>query len=329
MQGGHCGGSAKEAVDLSEFGLSVSSDVVAWFWESRGWRATVATVYDQDVCEGETALQWTDGICSVFTVGKAGNDCFYRYRYEGLAEGRFDFVTRQIDLKLIDPLCSDATLFHFLSDVLLPAILDYQGDLVVHAGAVVVDGAAVLFLGESGRGKSTLTASFLAEGGTILSDDGIIVTCSDRCVIAEAVYPGVRLLPDSLSALFDASIPTAEVAHYAAKRRIIPDSRMSAGKYPAALLIFLSEPQESGKVSLAPMSAADACMGLVSKSFALNPSDKDRARGRIGQASRVANTLPAYALNYPRMMSSLPQVREAIFDALAVGGPRNQPRSVT
>ena len=308
--------------------MSVSSEAVAWFWESRGWRATVATVYDQDVCEGETALQWTDGICSVFKVGEAGADCFYRYRYEGLAEGRFDFETCRIDLKLIDPRCSEATLFHFLSDVLLPAILDHQGELIVHAGAVVVDGAAVLLLGASGRGKSTLTASFLAEGQTILSDDGIIISGSERGVCAEAVYPGIRLLPDSLSALFDASIPTAEVAHYAAKRRIIRDSRMSAGKYPAALLIFLSEPQESGPVSLAPMSAAEACMGLVSKSFALNPSDKDRARGRIQQASRVANTLPAYALCYPRKISSLPQVREAIIDAVAVGRLRNPPCSI-
>lgn len=329
MQGGHCGKPAQEAVDLLEFGLSVSSDAVAWFWESHGWRATVGASYDVDACERESALQWTDGVCSVFKVEAANADCFYRYRFEGLAEGRFNFEARRIDLKIIDPRCTEATLFHFLSDVLLPAILDHQGELVVHAGAVVVDGAAVLLLGASGRGKSTLTASFLAEGQTILSDDGIIISASECGVCAEAVYPGVRLLPDSLSALFDASILTAEVAHYAAKRRIIPDSRMSAGKYPAALLIFLSEPQEPGPVSLAPMSAAEACMGLVSKSFALDPSDKDRARGRIEQAGRVANTLPAYALSYPRKLSSLPQVREAIIDALAVGRLRNLPRSVT
>lgn len=308
--------------------MSVSSDAVSWFWESRGWRACVSTLDDRDCCKHESVLQWTDGICSVFRVENVDATCIYRYRYEGLAEGSFDFVTRRIDLKIIDPLCSDATLFHFLSDVLLPAILDHQGELVVHAGAVVVDGAAVLFLGESGRGKSTLTASFLAEGETVLSDDGIIVTGSERGVIAEAVYPGVRLLPDSLSALFDASVPTKEVAHYATKRRIAPDWRMSGSKYPVALLIFLSEPDDSGLISLLPVSAAEACMGLVSKSFALNPSDKNRARARIEQAARVANTLPAYALSYPRKMSSLPQVREAIIDALAVGGTRDRPCSV-
>ena len=272
---------------------------------------------------------WTDGTCFVFGFRDLDAQAKFVYRYEGLAEALIDFCASKIDLWPLSPACTEATLDHFLADVLMPGILDHQGELVLHAGAVVIDGAAALFLGESGRGKSTLTASFYAEGQTVLSDDGIIISSTERGVCAEAVYPGVRLLPDSLTALFPASIPTAEVAHYAAKRRIIPDSRMSAGKYPAALLIFLSEPKDSGPISLAAMTAAEACMGLVSKSFALDPSDKDRARARIEQASRVANTLPAYALSYPRNMSSLPKVREVIIDALSGVGLPTHPGLIT
>lgn len=291
----------------------------------RGWKVNTLTCHPEALDLAGPVPTWTDGTCTVFRSRSCEDAAKFLYRYEGLAEALIDFRASKIDLWPLSPACTEATLDHFLADVLMPGILDHQGELVLHAGAVVIDGAAALFLGESGRGKSTLTASFYAEGQTVLSDDGIIISSTERGVCAEAVYPGVRLLPDSLTALFPASIPTSEVAHYAAKRRIIPDSRMSAGKYPVALLIFLSEPKDSGPISLAAMTEAEACMGLVSKSFALDPSDKDRARARIEQASRVANTLPAYALSYPRNMSSLPKVREAIIDALAVGGPRNQP----
>ena len=114
------------------------------------------------------------------------------------------------------------------------------------------------------------------------------------------------------------SRPT-EVAHYAAKRRIVPDARMSAAGFPTAALFFLSEPSGSGSISISSMGAADACIGIVSQSFALDPSDKVRARSRIEQASRLANALPTFALDYPRDISALPQVRQAIADALGFG----------
>ena len=67
------------------------------------------------------------------------------------------------------------------------------------------------------------------------------------------------------------------------------------------------------------MGAADACIGIIGKSFALDPSDKDRARARIAQASRLANLLPIFTLEYPRDISFLPQVRKAVIDALGFG----------
>ena len=260
---------------------------------------------------------WSDGICTVFRTRSCGGAAQYFYRYEGLAEALIKFETRRIILWSLSPDCTESTFDHFLADVLLPGILDHQGDLVLHAGAVIIEGAAALFVGASGRGKSTLTASFYAAGHTVLSDDGIIVTCSAAGTSVEAVYPGIRLLPQTLSDLFVDSIATTDVAHYATKRRIVPDGRMSAARFPAAALFFLSESNNSGLISIKPVGAADACIGIVGKSFALDPSDKDRARARIGQASRLATAVPIFALDFPREISLLPQVRQAIAGTIA------------
>ena len=259
---------------------------------------------------------WTDGTCSVFKFLSSEESSKYYYRYEGLAEALIDFAMRQVELWPLGAACSEATLDHFFADVLLPGILDHQGALVLHAGAAIIDGAAALFVGASGRGKSTLTASFYANGHKILSDDGIIVTLDHGSPTAEAVYPGIRLLPATLADLFADQVSTTEVAHYATKRRLIPDERMSAARFPAAAVFFLAESEASDAVTISPISAADACIGIVGTSFALDPSDKERARTRLVQVSRLANAIPTFSLAYPRKMSALPEVREAIGEAL-------------
>lgn len=259
---------------------------------------------------------WTDGTCSVFKIQSGEESSKYYYRYEGLAEALIDFAMRQIDLWPLNAACSDATLDHFCADVLLPGILDHQGALVLHAGAAIIDGAAAVFVGASGRGKSTLTASYYADGHTILSDDGIIVTLDPGGPTAEAVYPGIRLLPETMADLFADTVPTTEVAHYATKRRLVPDERMSGTRFPAAAVFFLAESEASNAVTISPISAADACIGIVGKSFALDPSDKERARTRLVQVSRLANAIPTFSLAYPRKMSALPEVRQAIATAL-------------
>lgn len=284
------------------------------FRAARGWSAVLPPAHNGPQTLFQAGLVWTDGTCSVF---KARDSARYLYRYENMAEALIDLLGFQVELTPLTPDYAESTLDHFWADMILPGLLDYQGYLVLHAGAVIVNGVAAVFIGDSGRGKSTLTASFFADGHTVLSDDGIIISCKAGTLRAEAVYPGIRLLPETLSALFAGSVPTTEVAHYARKRRIVPNAKMSAASFPLGAMFFLEEPASSGSVSISPMGAADACIGIVSKSFALDPSDKLRARSRIKQASRLATAVPSFTLDYPREVSALPQVRQAIAETIA------------
>ena len=283
----------------------------------RSWKAFQLSIIETVTDRADFVLCWSDGICSIFRHRNLENRSKYFYCYDGLAEALVDFTNKKVYFWPLALDCSDATLDHFWVDIILPAILDHQGDLVLHAGAVIIDGLAAVFLGKSGHGKSTLTASFYGCGHIVLSDDGIIVTGNTDGAIVEAVYPGVRLLPGTLSDLFADPISTTEVAHYATKRRIVPNERMSAASFPVAALFFLSEPTNSGLISIEPMGAADACIGIVGNSFALDPSDKCRARSRIEQASRLATALPIFALDFPREISLLPQVRKVIAGTIA------------
>jgi hypothetical protein len=73
--------------------------------------------------------------------------------------------------------------------------LAFQGALPFHAGALEVNGNAVLIVGAAGAGKSTLIAALLDRGGRMLGDDLTIVrsASSDGPFIAARGRPGIRL----------------------------------------------------------------------------------------------------------------------------------------
>jgi len=67
-----------------------------------------------------------------------------------------------------------------LRRVLQVFTLHDRSGLVLHASAVEVDGRAVLFVGRSGAGKSTVAALAARAGATFLADDMIFVEIDDN-----------------------------------------------------------------------------------------------------------------------------------------------------
>ncbi|TVS06618.1 MAG: hypothetical protein EA407_00540, partial [Rhodobacteraceae bacterium] len=170
-------------------------------------------------------------------------------------------------------------------------------------------------IGQSGHGKSTLTASLAQHGLSLLSDDALIVTPPPKATV-KAVYPGLRLMPDSLQALYPDTVTTTPMAEYSPKRRLPVDATGDPGAHPLRLMIFLDPPNAEEKIALRPMSQAEACMGLIANSFALDPTDRPRAARRLAQASALAAAVPAFALSYPRRYECLPAVTETILQTL-------------
>lgn len=62
-----------------------------------------------------------------------------------------------------------------------------EGKLALHGAAVCHRGRAVILLGRSGQGKSTLAASLCRHGATLLSDDAIALECRDGAYFVEPV----------------------------------------------------------------------------------------------------------------------------------------------
>lgn len=86
-----------------------------------------------------------------------------------------------------------AVVRHLVLDQTVPRLLVARGEVVLHAGAVVIGGSAIAFCGASGAGKSMLSARLTVAGAQLLADDALRIRTVAGSIVAEPAYPGVRL----------------------------------------------------------------------------------------------------------------------------------------
>lgn len=203
---------------------------------------------------------------------------------------------------------------HFVADQAIPRAMANEGMFVLHAGAVCVGSQAILFMGESGRGKSTLVASFHAVGVDLIGDDALVVSLSGSNHEVQAVYPSLRLFRDSIEAIMHTDVKTSAVTDLSSKRRIdIPLSlRTPAAPLRVAALFTIAEPANDAGIRIRRLSIAETCMAAIENSFSLDPSDVTRAQDQLALASALARQVPAFELSYPRDFARLPDVRNLI-----------------
>ena len=98
---------------------------------------------------------------------------------------------------------SETRACHTLLHAVIPYCLAFRGHVMLHAGCVAVDEqAATLFVGPTGRGKSTLTAWMLKKGARLLGDDVVRIELRDNQAWVHPSYDSVSLLADSHERLF-------------------------------------------------------------------------------------------------------------------------------
>ena len=88
----------------------------------------------------------------------------------------------------------------FVSSV-CAAVLMQRGIVALHASAVATDAGAVLFMGGSGIGKSSLLTALLQRGHAMLADDVTGVVVRDGGAVALPAFPNLRLWTNMLDDL--------------------------------------------------------------------------------------------------------------------------------
>lgn len=209
---------------------------------------------------------------------------------------------------------SPATIEHLYLNQVAPLALSRQGKLVLHASAIEVGEFAIAFIGESGRGKSTLAASFAGAGRHFLTDDGLQLAWDGQALIAQPSHPSIRLWDDSQRVLASATNRPIAAVDFSSKARFLagPDFPYCPHAKPLRHIYFLGQ----GKVrsiTIEPLRSSSATLiELVRNSFLLDIAEQEQLARHFDEISRIAALPLHYHLDYPRRYEDLPRVREAV-----------------
>jgi hypothetical protein len=158
----------------------------------------------------------------------------------------------------------------------------------LHASAVFVRGRLFVFLGESGRGKSTLAALSYPEWERA-ADDLLPFELVEGRLVAHLDYPQLKLDPP--------------------RRRQAPA--------PVAALIDLAGPGSAAEPQLSPLSPAETARLLLSQTVPARCYGPDLLAAHLETCVSAASIVPAYRLDLPRDLSRLEEAGRCIEEILS------------
>lgn len=209
----------------------------------------------------------------------------------------------------------EATVQHLYLNQVLPLVLSKQGKLVFHASAVEAGQGAIAFVGESGRGKSTLAASFAVSGHRFLTDDGLVLEPIGTGYEVLPSHPSIRLWDDSESALIPPTAGRAPPVSYTSKARFLAGAELifCAESRPLRRVFFLGD-GSAPAIELSALTPAQALVEWVKHSFLLDIEERPRLASHFDQVAALAHQPIHYRLDYPRRFYDLALVRRAIVE---------------
>lgn len=273
-------------------------------WTDCGERA-------QSAVTGSPFHRWTFPDGTLWTeFFRQGSD--YLLRFPDLADFKIDGAGKTI-LGWRAPGASQAALEHLYLNQALPLALSRQGRFVLHASAVDLGEHCVAFLGPSGRGKSTLAASFAANASRFLTDDGLRLEWQDACLMALPSHPSLRLWEDSRRAVTGEGAVLAPSLEYTDKSRLLAGQALPHRPEPLPIRAFYFLGEDPAlNCQATPLRPMDAALQLVRNSFLLDTEEREMLARHFDEVSRIAALPIHFQFDYPRRYDALPAVRDYI-----------------
>jgi hypothetical protein len=242
-------------------------------------------------------------------------------RLEIAAAGRY--LVRQGREVIVQPAlgATSAEVHVFLLGTVFGLLCHQRGLFPLHASCVRIGGGAVAFCGSSGTGKSTLAASLVQRGHSLVADDvtAIDIGASSGPMVLPSM-PRMRLWRDSLEAL---AVPhetlqrdRIELEKYALPVRGI--GQFLAEPLPLRAIFLLRSENAPGLNGAARMPAMESVALLTGQIYRRRHAEAMGRKAELFQGvARIANTVPVRRLTRQLDLAQLDEVAAMVEELVA------------
>lgn len=212
--------------------------------------------------------------------------------------------------------CPDPARLPLLAEIIvrrvLPRLSVFHGRLPIHAATLADGSGAVMLLGSSGAGKSTMTAALALHCGWDIFSDDMSVLGDEGRHVAFPTVPGVSVWQQSRDALGLA--PEDCLPLHSREGKVWYSPRMAGPLPPQPLevVILLSFDSDGGGIACKRLAGPSVLVGLSSQLVPFNGRDAGEIAGLMERFNRMGAAVPIYGLAYPRDYRALPDVVNTI-----------------
>jgi hypothetical protein len=300
-----CGLRIRSEIELH---LPIASD--------EGWDVDVSwgsDIHDSaELPPGEIIASYGSGEDSWYTATSIDSGFLMRFRDCGEVVIAQDFTTAHVRRA---PAERAKLLPILLAGTVSALLLTLRGKTVLHASAVAIDESALVFVGQSGRGKTTLAALMCLEGAQLVTDD----------VLTIDVGPPVTCLGGASELrLREAAAPLASTRPDAATRTTA-DDRLALALQPAPLvshrvaaIVIPAPSRDATEVEIRRLPPSTAVFWLLGFPRIHGWSRQDVLSRDFSVLSQLVNSVPVYDVTVPWGPPFDPEVAR-LLSALATG----------
>ena len=173
--------------------------------------------------------------------------------------------------------------------------------LPLHASAIATSRGAVVFMGNSGRGKSTLAAHFAKRGFRVLADDIAVIRFDDAGrPLAEPGLPQFKLWPNSVAELGEDTAALPRLRPQMEKRTLAFSESFHREPLPIARIFALEADNQSRDIRLSPQPVLDRVRLLLDHTYrAQYLPGLGLQKAHFQSLSRVAAAVPVARVTRP------------------------------
>ena len=159
----------------------------------------------------------------------------------------------------------------------------------LHASSIEISGQAVLFVGESGFGKSTMAKYLQNQSGLKrLSDDISVISNSDSIFILNSDFPQLKLKDESQNSSND--------------------------NRGLGAIIILNRQNKDAEINLTKLNSINAIEVLLNHGVAAQLFAKALANQHLKFVADLASQIPIYRLNYPNGLDHINTIAKILKD---------------